>query len=176
MTYVFRKLTSPQKVASGVAEKLLYAPVADFDTIAVPTAPFTNPGDSITIAGDHTFNAGKGFMEIALAPQKNSVDEKTRGDIGLKGLNSELKVFVPGSYKEAHELVENMLNVPMIFIIKDSESVNEDEYYQLGNASFGAYLDVNFKTGTTKDGQKGFDGTITFDSGLNFYTGVVTTI
>ena len=176
MSYTFKKLVTPQKVASGVAENCFFAPRADFATIAVPTAPFTNQGDSITITGDHTFGAGKGFLAIQLAPQKNSLESKTRGDLGLNGLITDLKFFIPGSYKEVHEQSQKMLNTPMIFLIADSESTGEDEFYQLGSDALGAYMTIDFTTGTTKDGVKGFMGTITYDAAVQFYTGTVTVI
>ena len=176
MSYTFTKLNAPQKVASGVAEKVFFAPKSSFDTIAVPTAPFTNKGDSISISGDHTFATGKGFLEITLAPQKNSLESKTRGDLGLNGLVTDLKVFIPGSYKEVHEQAQNMLNTPCIFLIQDANSFGEQEYYQLGSDSLGAYLTIDFTTGTTKDGVKGFNGTINYDGPVQFYKGTVSTI
>ena len=176
MTYSFQNLTTPKNVASGVAQVLLYAPISDFTSIAVPTAPFANPGDSITITGDHTFAAGKGFKTLALAPQHNSLDSKPRGDVGLNGLGQEAKIFIPGSYVELHENMAEMLNTPMIVLIEDVEELGSGTFYQLGINGLAAYTSGPFTTGTSKDGKKGYENNIICDHPITYYKGTVTNV
>lgn len=174
MSYAYKNLLSPQNVGSGISEFLLFAPVTDFTAIAAPEAPFTNQGDMIRITGDHTFSAGKGFVKMQLAPRKNKFDMKTVGDIGLsKMVTDALEFFVPGSYVEAHEQMKNIINTPLIVLVKDA-NCEAGIYYQFGSGCLSAWATVDFGTGTTNDGVKGFTGKITYDGSLFFYEGEIT--
>lgn len=163
MAYTYKNLKTPQNTSSGVSDYVLLAPVADFedDGIKCPAAPFTNPGDEVTIKVDHVFKAGKGFVKYALAPEKNQLDAKTIGDKGFQKFDQELKIFIPGSYVELHEAMKNWINTPLIALSKDSNCA-ADMHYQLGCDCVYAYLTVDFSTGTTKDGVKGYTGTVSY--------------
>ncbi len=166
----YKNLKNPRNVKSGVAEYLLLAPFAWFTVggVKAPVAPFANPGDSMIIKTPHEFLPGKGFIYVSTAPQKNSSGYKSVGDPGFVGFNSEVKAFIAGSYPEAHEFAKNILNVPLIVLQKDSNCA-ANLFYQFGNDCTFAYLKVDFNTSTTNNGVKGFDGTITYDDGPQFY-------
>lgn len=172
MTYAYANLTEPKNVQSGVAEYMLLAPVSWFDPadgIKCPVGPFgVTPGDEITIVNPHVFNAGKAFIKVQLAPQKNSLDYNTVGDIGLQKQNAEIKTFWPGSYVEVHEAIKNFINTPLIALIKDAQC-EADLWYQLGCDCQKAWLSGKFTTGTTKDGVKGYEVMLTYDGGPLFY-------
>lgn len=170
MGYDFKNLKSPKNVKSGVAEYVLLAPKDWFtaDGIKAPVAPFTNQGDSLTIKTAHDFVTGKGFIYFLLAPQKNKLGYKTVGDLGFNSFNTEVSIFIAGSAIEAHETVRNLLNTPLIALVKDS-NCDAEMFYQLGCDCQFAYLKVDFDTSTTNAGTKGFTGTITYDDGPQFY-------
>lgn len=173
--YAYRNLRKPKNVISGVADFILIAPVYDFevDGIKCPVAPFTDPGDEVTIKEDHVFKAGRGFAYFALAPEKNQLTGKTIGDKGFNKLDIEDDIFIPGSYVEVHEAVKNFLNTPCIALHKDADCA-ADMYYQLGCDCVFAYLTVDFSTGTTKDGNKGYAGKISYQQGyIQVYKGAV---
>lgn len=174
MSYAYQNLLAPKNTRSGVAENILLAPVDWFtrDGIKCPAAPFSLPGDEITIKESHVFKTGKGFLNFQLAPQKNSLSYTTVGDLSLSRQNAELKIFIAGSYKEAHESIKNLINTPLIALIKDA-SCEENMYYQLGCDCTKAWLTASFTTGTTKDGVKGYEATLTYDGGPQFYEGLV---
>ena len=174
MSYAYTNLKEPKNTRSGVAENILLAPVSWFtaDGIKCPAAPFSLPGDEITIKEDHVFKAGKGFLNFQLAPQKNSLSYATIGDLSLSRQNAELKIFISGSYKEVHEAIKNLINTPLIVLIKDA-NCDENMYYQLGCDCSKAYLAASFTTGTTKDGVKGYEATLTYDGGPQIYEGIV---
>jgi hypothetical protein len=163
VAYTYANLKEPKNLGSGISDFVLIAPVKDFDSIKAPTAPFTNPGDEVTIKTAHVFKDDKAFAKFALAPEKNSYDAKTIGDTMFQKLDHELKIFIPGSYAEAHEAVKNIINTPLIVLVKDS-NCGADLWYQLGNSCVYAYAKFDFSTGTTKDGVKGYSGTVTFQS------------
>lgn len=173
----YGNLDNPQNVKSGVAEFVLIAKKSWFavNGIKAPLAPFTNPGDSITIKTPHEFkyitgSAGPKYMftHYQLAPQKNKLDIKTKGDLGTNGQNSEVEIFIPGSYAEVHERVRDLLNQPLIVIVKDSTCA-ANLNYQLGCDCQFAWLTGDFTTATTKDGAKGYTCKIMYDDGAQFY-------
>ncbi len=166
MAYAYKNLKAPINTGSGVADYVLLAPVSWFeeDGINCPVAPFTLPGDEVTVKVPHTFLAGKAFVKYALAPEKNQLDAKTIGDKGFQKLDQELKIFVPGSYAELHEAMKNWMNTPLIALTKDS-NCSADMFYMLGCDCVFAYMSIDFSTGTTKDGVKGYTATVSYLGG-----------
>jgi hypothetical protein len=165
MAYAYQNLVTPQNTGSGIADYVLLAPVSWFDTdgIKCPAAPFTDPGDEVTVKAAHVFLAGKGFVRYALAPEKNQYDAKTIGDKGFNKFDMESAIFIPGSYAEVHEAIKNWMNIPLIALEKDS-NCGANFYYQLGCDCTYAYMSPEFSTGTTKDGVKGYSIKITWQN------------
>ena len=165
MSYAYKNLLSPVNTEGGISEFVLVAPVSDFasDGIKAPIAPFTNPGDEVVIKTDHTFtdNVKGGFVKFLAAPDKNSYDATPNGDKGFVKLTHVVTAFIPGSYAEVHETMKNLLNVPLIVLVKDS-SCTANMYYQIGNACTAAYASPTFTSGTTADGTKGYN--VTFEA------------
>lgn len=171
MSLAYANLLEPQNTGSGIGEYILVAPVKDFTEIKCPVAPFTNRGDEVRILEDHVFKTGKKFVKIQLAPGKNQLDAATIGDLGFQKLDIELKVFIAGSYAEAHELVKNLINTPLIVLSPDSNCGSGD-FYQLGCDCASAWAKFDFSTGTTLDGVKGYSGTISYQNGyIQVYKG-----
>lgn len=167
MAYAYKNLTSPTNTGSGISEFFLIAKADDFveGGIQVPVAPYDGQayGDSVRIVAPHEFKDGRGFAKVSLAPEKNSLTAKTIGDLMFQKLDFELKVFIPGSYAVLHESIFNFINQQLIILTKDS-NCGANMWYQLGSPCTFAYLKADFSTGTTKDGVKGYDGTITWQN------------
>lgn len=169
--YSYKNLRTYSNAGSGIAEYALLAPKSWFAAggLKYPVGPFgVTPGDSMTIKTPHEFLAGKGFIYVTLAPQKNQMDGTTVGDFGFNKQNYAVKMVIPGSSPAAHEALKNMLNTPMVGIFKDA-NCDANLYYQLGSDCIAGYLTSDFSTGTTKDGIKGFNATFNFEGGLLFY-------
>lgn len=166
MAYAYRNLKNPKNTLSGVADYVLIAPVEDFEDngIKCPEAPFTNPGDEITIRTPHVFKAGKGFAKWLLPPQKNDLNAASIGDRGFTKLDITLNVMLAGSYASQHEAVKNIMNVPLIVLIKDS-NCDANIWYQLGCDCTYAWASPSFATGTTADGNKGWTIPINYQNG-----------
>jgi hypothetical protein len=166
MSYAYKNLKTPQNVGSGVADFMLIAPVSDFveGGIMCPEAPFTEPGDEVTIKTAHSFLAERGFAKWILATEKNKIDGATLGDKGFQKLDLTLEAMIPGSYAEQHEAIKNIINVPLIVLIKDSNCA-ADMYYQLGCDCVYAWATANFATGTTREGNKGYTISISYLGG-----------
>ena len=175
MAYVYANLLTAENTGPGVGEYIYLAPVSHFavDGIKVPLAPFSAPGDEVTIATDHVFLATRKFAKVQLAPDTNSLTANTVGDKGFKKLSQELTVVMPGSYAEAHEAVKNWINTPLIVLAPDAEC-GSALFYQLGSPCIGAYIEPTFNTGTTADGRKGYEFKITYSgSYIQIYAGTI---
>lgn len=176
--YSFKNLKEHINIGSGIADYVLIAPVRDFEEggIKCPVAPFTDPGDEVTIKQNHVFKDGKAFAKVLLAPETNKLDAATIGQIGFQKMDQTLEIFIPGSYAEAHEFAKNLINVPLIVLQKDS-NCDANMYYQLGCDCAYAWAKMDFSTGTTRDGIKGYKGTITYLGGyIQLYTGTVSVL
>lgn len=169
--YAYQNLRTYANAGSGIAEYALLAPKSwfDVDGLKSPVGPFgVTPGDEITIKTPHVFVTGKGFIYFTLAPEKNQLDGVTVGDTGFNKKNYSVKLFFPGSTPAQHEQMKNLLNTPLVAIVKDA-NCGANMYYQLGSECVSAYLTSDFHTGTTKDGVKGFEATLNFAGDLLFY-------
>jgi len=161
--YVYRNLPEPKNVLSGIGDYVLIAPVRDFTTIKCPEAPFTNPGDEVTIRSPHVFKAGKAFAKWFLAPEKNKLDAAASGDKGFQRFQQTLEIMIPGSWAVQHEAVKNIINVPLIVLAPDANCAS-GLWYQLGCDCQYAWATPSFGTGTTADGNKGYTIPITYNS------------
>lgn len=169
--YAYKNLRSYSNTEPGIAEFALIAPKSSFavDGLKSPVGPFgVTPGDMITIKVAHEFKEGLGFVYFALAPEKNELNTTTVGDTGFNKQNTEVKLVFPGSTPAQHEQLRQLLNQPLVAIIKDA-NCGANLYYQLGNDCASAYLTSDFKTGTTASGIKGFEATLKYSNGPLFY-------
>lgn len=164
----YTNLTKARNIKSGIAEYAWLAFMEDFTTIQCPPATGTKE-DRYTIKTAHVFkDVANKFMKFKLLTGKNQLGMQSAGDTGAQRITSTATIFVPGSYKEAHATICDMLNQPLIVLLKDAEC-SANQYYQLGCDCQGANLSVNFTTGTTVDGVKGYEATITYDDNFNYY-------
>ena len=158
--YSFINLQNPLHTASGIAERVLIAPVDWFVSGGIKSpGVWVDYGDEVTIKNNHVFKNGKGFVTIFLAPEKNSYDAKTIGDTGFQKFANEVKMMVAGSYADLHEEIFNLVGKPVIVLVKDSDCP-ADMWYQVGTECVAARISADFSTGSTKDGLKGYQLTI----------------
>jgi hypothetical protein len=179
MSYAYKNLLTPINTDSGIADFALIAPVRDFvdpDGIKCPAAPFTDPGDEVKIKQNHAFKDGKAFAKYILAPETNQLQGTTVGDLGFRKMDQTATIVIPGSYAELHEAAKNLLNVPLIVLLKDS-NCPANMYYQLGCDCVYAWASNEFGTGTTRDGRKGYTITINYLQGyIQLYAGTVSVL
>ena len=176
--YAFKNLKESKNTDSGIADFVLIAPVSDFieGGIKCPKAPFTDPGDEVTVKENHGFKDGRAFAKFLLAPEKNQLSGTTIGDLGFQKMDQSLEIFIPGSYAEVHEAAKNLINRPLVVLAKDS-NCPANMYYQLGCDCTYAWAKMDFTTGTTRDGIKGYKGTITYLNGyIQLYAGEVSVL
>lgn len=158
--YDFINITKVVNSGTGIAERVFIALTDWFvqDGIKTP-GPWVEYGDEVRIKETHEFKPGYGFIEFALAPEKNSYNAKNIGDTGFQKFANEVKAIMPGSYDTLHEMFFNLLGKPAIVLIKDS-NCGANMWYQVGTECVAANISGTFNTGTTKEGMKGYELTI----------------
>lgn len=143
-----QNITSGSNTSSGLCETV-YISLKEFfiDGGIKPATP-------IKIEQHHQFAKGLyGFIECALMPQKNHLTVKPVADLLSNRFEFDLEVVLPGAYAELLHFSKQLLNKPLIVLVKDY--CNTGVTYQIGTATSPAYLQSSFKTGTEKDGFKG---------------------
>lgn len=165
MSYAYGHLMNPSNTESGIAEMLLLAPVSAFETLRCPEAPFTEPGDEVKIRKPHVFKVGEGFTKVLLAPEKNKLDLETVGNKGFQKFDKKLTGFIAGSTAEVHEAIKNWKNKPHVILARDS-NCEANMWYQIGCECEAAYMMASFTTGTTAEGDKGYE--VTFSVKTNY--------
>lgn len=163
---VLQNLREPQNTGSGVADYVYLAPVAWFEDhgIKCPKAPFNDPGDEVVIKEAHVFKDGKAFVRVDLAPENNQLNAPSIGDLMFQKFDQSLEIFIPGSYAVVHEFAKRILNKPLVVLQKDS-NCPANMWYQLGCDCVYAWIKMDFTTGTTKEGKKGYKGTVSYTNG-----------
>lgn len=159
--YSFANLKEGINTYSGIAEKVLIAPVEWFTEAGIKSpGVWAQKGDEVIIYDDHIFLPGKAFIECRLAPEKNDYKAKSFGDKGFTKFANEITALVPGSYALLHEFFYNIIGKAVIVLIKDA-NCPLNMWYQVGSDCVAARVSASFETGTTKDGIKGYTATIT---------------
>ncbi len=179
---IYQNIIQHKFKTSGVGDFLYFAPISDFadggiSCVTPPTPPAVHSLDSsVTITADHTFATGGYFRKVLCAPHKNNLTAAGIGEAGSMKLDTSIQVFLPGSKKDLHGTVKQMMQDSFIALIKDAEC-EEDQWYQLGcDCIFATVSAVEYTSGTTKEGQKGYSITLNCPSSAIFiYEGEVQT-
>lgn len=162
-----QSLLRARNTRSGIAETLYLARQVDMTKIAEP-----DPGSN-EILENHEFAPMKGFFKIALAPGKNSFTMQSQGENASTTLKQQLTFFVAGSYDSVHATFCDLVNQPVIALIKDG---CDGSLFQLGDDCVSANMTIDFTSGTTVDGQKGYNVTILWVNDRPvFYAGFIQT-
>lgn len=167
----FENLVEAKNMDSGLSEFVWLAPISWFRENGIKKA---DPG-KVVIEEDHEFLPALGFIKFLLAPRKSKLAAVTVGDAGLMKFREELEFFLPGSYIEQHETMRHLLNEPLIVLVSDAVC-SPHFFYQLGSEDLAAYCSINFSTGTTMQGNKGYLVQVQSDTPAVFlYEGIIHT-
>ena len=146
---------------------------SEFTSLGAPTAPFTNPGDSVTISTAHVPVTGKGFYRCYQIKNKHEGKSDSVGTFGAKTMKNEFKIFVPGTDATTLEFVKSIINEEVITLHRDADC-DDPNWLQLGDDCYSAEIDSNFTTGTVEpSGDKGFMLTVKWTGIPKFYSATV---
>jgi len=158
--YAYQSQLQPHYSSSGIGERCWLAPVRWFAQpygIPVPVPPFTGPGDSVRILTDHQWaHPDFGFVAMQLAPEKNMLSMRSIGGRETQKFEHTLNVFFAGSTAVLHETLSQMINEPFIALARDSTCEGK-MIYQLGNRKSWLWLQADWESGTSAEGDKGYN-------------------
>jgi hypothetical protein len=169
----YKKIASADQknIDGGYKNVVLTAPADSFLSMAKPTV-FTNLGNKLEIITDHTFTAPAGFFSWLC--NKHSV--KITGESDAFGKMIYKSTFqLKGDSSSTQEQMENMLkDQNLIFLLKDADCVNTDQYIQLGDDCVQPDVKVTFDSADSSTGEKLYTVELTVKSKKFWYEGTVT--
>ena len=160
-----------QENRPGLTQNVYLAPVRDFDALQVPTDSGLMDGSSVTIAGDHTFQAGRGWIQMYTTLESAQLIAETVGERDGRGQRLELTAFRPGVKAVNIEFAKKATYDRFILLVETLEG----DYVQMGSKTLAVECtSANMDTGTVGGGRKGY--TFTFDTfdGPFVYQGAIT--
>lgn len=136
----------------GLYQNIYAAPLRAFDTIARPVDVNASDGDMVTIADDHTFVAGEGFLKLYSTKDTAQLTAELIGELDGFNMNPKLEFFRPGLDGDAVAFSNRAPYDEWIILVKGLEG----EVYQIGEEDMGANVrQANGSTGTLSSGRKG---------------------
>lgn len=157
---------------AGITSRVLVAPLLWFALNGVQKTidPPVNPGDSVTIAGDHLFKAGFGFVECYATQDSSEPKISTIGDIDGYGGKVEFEFFHPGIKKEAGEFARWIRNTPCIVLTQTQDG----KWLQWGTEGLGMSIPSDFSLAKLSGGRRGYTYKVTgYQAGLLYYEGAI---
>ncbi|MBV9989370.1 MAG: hypothetical protein JO301_16950 [Chitinophagaceae bacterium] len=169
----FGKTETSKNRDGGYKNILLFAPVSTFTSIKVPTLSAAL-GDTKKIVVAHTFPADEGFMSLLSKLHSVTTKSTTVGDEGAQRLQHEFEGVILGDSALHLEQLEAQLNDNSIWLVKDQDCLNTDNYVQFGDECLTPNIKLEFTGNTTKEGLKEYKITGTVIGKKFFYTATVT--
>ena len=154
----------------GLKSFFLIAPKSWFDALQDFKAAPAAAGDTILIDTDHTFQVGKGFVEVETTLDSQLTTEQV-GDLGGKGFMSKLEGFYPGNDIVAAEIMSHLKDDDCVVLVP----LADGQYIQLGRDGLWAQVSANYGTGQNSGGKNGWTVTVESYNGTPiYYTGAIT--
>lgn len=130
-----------------------FAPLSAFATFkGVKTT--SNPGDSVTIDGAHTFVSTKGLIKCYTTLDTAKLATEVIGERGGKSHKISGELFYPSMSKLGAELAKNCVNDEFVLFLKDINPGGK--IIQIGTQDLPAEIMPKFDSGTISSGRKGF--------------------
>jgi hypothetical protein len=151
----------------GVGTAVYFAPKRDFQNIAAPAE------GEVEILSNHSFNPGKGFIEIYNSLKSGELTSDSKGDIDGYYQEQKYMGFIPGIRSIVMKNFRKIQNLEGIAIV-----VHNGQMIQLGSKDLPAYMKIRMKTGKVgADDVAGYEMEIySADISTWFYKGTLTLI
>lgn len=160
--------------APGMSEQILVCDKKEILAFPAVIDPVVNPGDSLRLDGDITFDTGDGFVEIYATKDTVQLMLKKVGQKDSRGFELELPFFHPSSNPAFAEL---LLEDPDLVILVKKPDCEGTEYICVGTSCRGVEIHGDFDSGLSNEaeGRHGFSATISgYVPKYHYYTGTVT--
>jgi len=174
MTFVLSDVPKPAGSNSpGMADEIL---IADKNAITAfpPVMAYANPGDTLRLDGDITFDAADGFVQLYATKDTVQLMLKKVGQKDSRGWNIELPFFAPGLNAALAELLDN--DPDIVVLVKKPDCLG-NEYICLGTDCRALEISGDFDSALANDesGRHGWTGMIQgYVPKFYYYTGTVT--
>lgn len=158
----------------GMADTILMCRRQEVLTFPPSISPVVNPGDSLRLDGDITFDTGDGWVEVYATQDTVETLLKKVGQKDSRGFNAEIPFFHPSLSAAFLELLVE--DPDLIFAVKRS-GCNGTEYIIFGDDCRSLKLMGDYGSGKSDD-ESGRNGTEAMASGYIpnpwFYNGTIT--
>lgn len=149
---------------SGIGNKIWAAKIDWFATMADPAnaASAVNAEDILIIAGDHTFESGKGFIEIGITDETGQLECIPEGEKDGKSFAHTARGFIPGNNVKNLAMHSLMQSCEWIFIIEEYDENGIIVKRQIGTSFRPAYaVDENaYNSGMANADRRGTQLTV----------------
>lgn len=162
-----------EEVQAGLSPKAFFLPHNFLESGATAPVPTLAGGLEAagTISTDIVPKDGKGFIQIDLQVDLNSVGTALVGNRGNKKDQTTLNIFVPGTRAKVLGFKRLYKNTPGLYIVKDYNG----KTFLVGTDLAPAYIDnLEVSTGQGNEDNNGGTGTIISNANLYEYTGEIT--
>lgn len=146
LTYAYGSPAKATAVKPGLG-KIYAAPKSYFDVLQSPPTNGTALGDNYTIATAHTFQTGKGFLELPAIISEGSLKGATGGTKGSRTTEWTVESPMPGLSAEYLDLIDNGINEEWILLLQTAEC-KSGEYIQIGCGCDYADMTVEYDSST----------------------------
>jgi hypothetical protein len=125
-------------------------------------------GDSVTIDGSHTFQEGKGFIQVYSTQDTATFKLDPVGERDGRGKKATGEFFNPGNSKVAAEFDRIIKNRSCIVLVQTPEGTT----LQFGGKGLGLEVLGSWDSGKNSGGRRGFMYKVEgYQNGLQFYEG-----
>ena len=156
-------------VVGGIKVKSWYCPMDQLQTITKPVVTGTTTYAARPVITALTPKADKGFKKIILLTEENELKSTLVGNKGNKKPQASLDAMIPNFTKRNVGAIDANKNTPMCWVVEDSEG---QKWVLLE-----AFMDkADGTTGKKYEDNSGFAITITANSKLYAFDGVITEI
>jgi len=149
---------------SGIGNKIYGAKVSWFDTVAVPpdASIASEASELITITGDHTFIANKGFLEIGITDETGQLESIPEGEKDGKSFAHTARGFIPGNVKKNLAMHGLLQTCEWIFLVQEIGEDGNVIVRQVGNSYRPAYAidDNGYNSGQANADRRGTQLTV----------------
>lgn len=141
------------RAMGGTQQIGYFGSIPDFQTIAKPTAPFTNPEDEYVIKTPHAMKTGKKMLEFYTEQNRGEVMYEAIGSLDSTGFKATAKAFIPSDSKKLNYLANKVRQSKYIVLFPDANGT----IHQLGTKEFPATMKLAMKTSTNENGALGYE-------------------
>lgn len=113
--------------------------------------------DETIIDGEHTFQAGHGFIRLYALPKSVELNTDNSGEHGATNVLWKPKLFIPGDSSQLQAMIEDWKNEDFFLHVQDAD-INQDYFWQFGNRRVPSRIETaKYTSGNAYDGRKGWE-------------------